>query len=72
MRTTNTQPMRVALYARCSTSDQSVGLQLDGLRDYARARGLEVVGEYVDEGVSGAKTKRVSLDRLLADAHQRR
>ena len=64
--------MRAALYARCSTSDQSVGLQLDGLRDYAKARGLEVVGEYVDEGVSGAKTKRVALDRLLADAHQRR
>jgi site-specific DNA recombinase len=58
--------MRVALYCRCSTLDQSVNLQLDGLRDYARARGLEVVGEYIDEGVSGAKATRPALDRLQA------
>ena len=64
--------MRAALYARCSTSEQTVDLQLDGLRDYAKARGLEVVEEYVDEGVSGSKAKRPALDRLLADAHRRR
>ncbi len=64
--------MRVALYARCSTADQSVDLQLDGLRDYARARGFTVVEEDLDEGVSGAKARRPALDRLLADAHRRR
>ena len=64
--------MRVALYARCSTSDQSVDLQLDGLRDYARARGFTVVDEYIDEAQSGAKARRPALDRLLADAHRRR
>ena len=64
--------MRVAIYARCSTADQSVDLQLDGLRDYTEARGFELVEEYVDEGVSGAKVKRPALDRLLADAHRRR
>ncbi len=64
--------MRVALYARCSTLDQSVDLQLDGLRDYAKARGFTIVEEYVDEGVSGAKARRPALDRLLADAHRRR
>ncbi len=64
--------MRVALYARCSTSDQSVDLQLDGLRDYAKARGFTVVEEYLDEAVSGAKSRRPALDRLLADAHRRR
>ena len=36
---------RVVLYARCSTSDQSVDLQLDALREYASARGFEVVEE---------------------------
>lgn len=66
------QPKRIALYARCSTSDQSVALQLDGLRDYAQARGFEIVEEYVDEGVSGAKARRPALDRLLNDAHKRR
>ncbi len=64
--------MRIAIYARCSTADQSVDLQLDGLRDYAEARGFEVVEEYIDEGVSGVKVKRPALDRLLADAHRRR
>ena len=63
--------MRVALYARCSTSDQFVDLQLDGLRDYAKAPGFTVVEEYVDEAVSGAKAPRPALDRLLADAHRR-
>ena len=63
--------MRVAIYARCSTQEQTVDLQLDGLRDYAKARGLEVIGEYVDDGVSGAKEKRPALDRLMADAHRR-
>ncbi len=64
--------MKAALYARCSTSEQTVDLQLDGLRDYAKARGLEIVEEYIDEGVSGSRTKRPALDRLLADAHRRR
>ncbi len=64
--------MRVVVYARCSTAEQSVSLQLDDLREYAKARGFEIVAEYVDEGVSGAKEKRPALDRLLADAHRRR
>ena len=64
--------MRIALYARCSTQEQTVDLQLDALREYAAARGLQVVGEYVDEGISGAKNRRPALDRLLADAHRRR
>jgi DNA invertase Pin-like site-specific DNA recombinase len=64
--------MRVAIYDRCSTADQTVEHQLDGLRDYARARAFTVVGEYLDEGVSGARVKRPGLDRLLADARRRR
>lgn len=62
---------RVAIYARCSTSEQSVNLQLDGLRDYAKARGFTVVEEYLDEGVSGSRAKRPGLDRLLAAARRR-
>ena len=63
--------MRVALYARVSTSDQTVAPQLDGLREYARSRQLDIVGEFVDEGVSGAKTSRPALDDLLAKARVR-
>jgi len=64
-------PSRIALYARVSTTEQIVEPQLHALRQYATARGLEPV-EYVDHGVSGAKDRRPSLDRLVADARRRR
>ncbi len=64
--------MRVAVYCRCSTAEQSVDVQLTGLREYAQARGFEIVSEYLDKGVSGARAKRPALDRLLADARRRR
>jgi DNA invertase Pin-like site-specific DNA recombinase len=63
---------RVAIYVRCSTADQSVALQVDGLKEYAELRRFQVVETYADEGVSGAKASRPALDRLLADAHRRR
>lgn len=61
--------IRAALYARVSTTGhgQDVGLQLDELRRMASQRGWQVV-EYVDDGVSGAKERRPSLDQLMADA----
>lgn len=63
---------RVALYARVSTTDQHPEIQLHALREYAHARGLEKVEEYVDHGVSGGKDRRPALDRLLRDARRRR
>ena len=38
----------------------------------AEARGGQIVGEYIDEGVRGAKDSRPELNRLMADAHKRR
>ncbi|QOJ37268.1 MAG: recombinase family protein [Nitrospira sp.] len=46
---------RVALYARVSTDGQSVENQLRELREVARRHGWEIVGEFVDRGISGAK-----------------
>ena len=63
---------RVGLYCRCSTSEQHVEPQLDALRGYAHARGLEIAGEYLDRGISGAKDRRPALDQLLKDARRRR
>jgi DNA invertase Pin-like site-specific DNA recombinase len=63
---------RVALYARVSTTDQHPEVQLDALRAYSKARGFEIAQEYVDRGVSGAKSRRPALDRLQADARRRR
>lgn len=64
--------MRVAIYVRVSTTEQTVAPQLDGLQQYAEARGFTVVHEYTDEGVSGARASRPGLDGMLEDAHRRR
>lgn len=63
---------RVALYLRVSTVDQHPENQQMELRALAEQRGLEIVHEYVDHGVSGARTRRPALDQLLADARRRR
>jgi DNA invertase Pin-like site-specific DNA recombinase len=63
---------RIALYARVSTSEQTVAPQLDSLRAYAHAQGFEVEAEYVDHGFSGAADRRPALDRLLTDARRGR
>ena len=65
-------PMNIALYARVSTTDQSCEMQLHEMRQYASKRGWQVFEEYVDTGVSGAQANRPQIDRLLADARQRR
>lgn len=65
--------MRVALYARVSTTNgQSPEMQLAELREYASRRAFTVVGEYVDAGISGSKESRPELNRLMADAHRRK
>ncbi len=65
---------RVALYVRVSTEEQaihglSVEAQQSALDAWAAREGHEVVGRYVDNGVSARKpaSKRPELQRLLAD-----
>jgi DNA invertase Pin-like site-specific DNA recombinase len=65
--------MRVALYARVSTlNGQHPEMQLSELREYGARRGWQIISEYVDQGVSGARERRPQLDRLMADAHRRK
>ena len=64
-------PLRAAIYARVSTTEQSTELQLRDLRQYVTARGIAAT-EYVDTGFSGAKQSRPALDRLMDDARKRR
>jgi len=67
---TETKKIRAGLYARISTTGhgQDVGLQVDELRQVAQQRGWEIVGEYVDEGISGSKDSRPALDQMMAAA----
>lgn len=63
--------MRIAIYARVSTKDQSCELQTRDLRAYCAARGFDLVREYVDAGQSGAKDSRPELNKLMDDARKR-
>ena len=63
---------RTAVYVRVSTLDQHPETQQLELRSLAQQRGLDIIKEYVDHGISGARSKRPALDELLADARRRR
>src|SRR5690348_14935395 len=66
------QRLLVALYARVSTLlAQDPEMQLIELREYAARRGWTITAEYVDR-TSGAKESRPALNRLMADAKQRK
>ena len=60
--------MRAALYARVSTERQAdrgtIGSQLQLLRQHIAEVGDELVGEYADDGHSGARLDRPGLDAL--------
>ena len=60
--------MRAAIYVRVSTanSGQDPTMQTRELVEYCERRGWKVVDEYVDVGISGAKEKRLELDRMVA------
>jgi DNA invertase Pin-like site-specific DNA recombinase len=67
-------PKRAAIYVRVSTDKQTIENQLRELRQIAKRRGWEVVHEYHDTGISGAKSRdaRPALDQMLKDAQRRR
>jgi len=64
--------MRVGIYARVSTKDQSCEMQMRDLRAYCAARGFTIIREYIDIGQSGAKDSRPELNELVADARKRK
>ena len=63
--------MKAAIYARVSTADQHNEIQVRELTEYVQRRGWELAGVYQDQ-ISGAKASRPGLDKLMADARQRR
>ena len=64
---------KVAIYARVSTDKQTTENQLRELRNIADKNGWELVNEFVDEGISGAKgrDKRPQFDALVKSAVRR-
>jgi len=59
---------KVALYARVSTDQQSTGLesQVRILRDYCAKNDIANYELFTDEGISGTKSSRPALDRMIA------
>lgn len=62
--------MRVALYARVSTTKQETDNQLSQLREYARQQQWHVVAEYIDTA-SGAKSDRPQFKAMFEAAYRR-
>jgi DNA invertase Pin-like site-specific DNA recombinase len=62
--------MKVAIYARVSTKEQSVESQLLPIRDYCLRNDFTVHNEYKDEKVSGAKDLRPQLNLMLRDVRE--
>ena len=63
--------MKIALYLRVSTDDQTTDPQKMELQAYAAQRGWIVANTFVDT-ISGSKSTRLALDKMLAQVRQKR
>jgi len=73
----NKRPIRAGGYIRVSTAEAAThGHSLDAQRaiiaSHARQRGWELVKIYTDAGISGTRSDRPDLERMLSDAAQGR
>src|SRR5260221_5841272 len=71
-RTSTRKPSDVVAYARVSTLEQaerdlSLPAQLDAIRRYAREGSLNLVGEFVERGVTGTDDNRPQFQRMLGE-----
>jgi DNA invertase Pin-like site-specific DNA recombinase len=62
---------RVILYARVSTKEQNVDMQLSDLKAYSQARGLEIIKTYIDYA-SGSRNDRENYQKLFNDVRKRK
>jgi len=65
---------KVCLYCRVSTTHQTSENQLRELRAVAERMGYEIASEFIDNGISGAKSRkdRPALDEMMKLATQRK
>ena len=62
----------VAIYARVSTDKQAVDLQLSELRDFVKRSNWKIHNEYIDQGYTGANTKRPAFAEMMKQAKKRK
>jgi DNA invertase Pin-like site-specific DNA recombinase len=65
-----TKQINAGLYLRVSTEDQTTLNQELELKKYCDNNSIEIFDTYKDEGISGSKTTRPELDRMLKDMRQ--
>lgn len=61
---------KVGLYCRVSCSGQTVKNQERELKAYCKRQDWQAVKLYKDEGISGTKSDRPALNKMLADARK--
>ena len=68
------KPLRVACYARYSTSmqrEESISAQLRAMKKFCADNGWKIVGRYVDEAYSATTDKRPQFQQMIADSNKR-
>jgi len=60
--------MKVALYTRVSTDQQTVENQVRDLTAYCQIKGWSDITIFKDQGVSGAKTSRPEFNKMIKQA----
>ena len=67
--------MNAVIYARYSSdkqSEQSIEGQLRVCYDYAKQRGYNIIGEYIDRAMSGTSDNRPQFRKMIEDSNRKR
>lgn len=64
--------MKVAIYCRVSSEEQSIEKQEALCREYCQRENYEIFAVYKDDGFSGMKTSRPAFDQMLIDMRARK
>ena len=62
----------VAIYARVSTDKQKVDMQLRELRNFVKRSRWKIFAEFIDQGYTGATTKRPAFTEMMTTAKRRK
>lgn len=71
------EEFNAVIYARCSKEEQaikdlSIPSQLEECRKWAKSKGYQIIGEYIDEGLSGTKSSnRPEFLRMIREVEHR-
>jgi len=59
--------LKVAVYARVSTSKQNIAQQMAALVSFCQREGHDIFMDYIDKAVSGSQINRKGLDKMIED-----